>query len=78
MCLVKHDLDFEPDDFYYYVCCEYIVMKNRNSITKYVSQFYVVYFGIKLRDKSKTPAPYKICVERFNDLCPWFKRKILF
>ncbi|GFQ74383.1 hypothetical protein TNCT_320721 [Trichonephila clavata] len=57
-----------PDDFCY-IYGECILIKNHmRIITYHLKQLYLAYFGMKLGDRDKSWAPYKICVKCLNDL----------
>ncbi len=45
------------------------------SITDYVRQLYLAYFGMKLGDQDKSWAPHKVYVQCLHDLSLWLKGK---
>lgn len=64
-----------PDGFCY-ICGRYWAVKQTlTSITGYIKQLYLAYFGMKVRNQDKSWVPHKVCKPCFNYLSSWFKGK---
>jgi len=62
-------------DIFCYVCGEYTLLPQRNSVTSFIKQAYDAYFGMKLGDQDKTWAPHMVCKSCTEHLRQWTKGK---
>lgn len=62
-------------DVFCYICGEYTFKENRKSISIFVKQVYLAYFGVSIGDQDKTWAPHNVCKTCIEDLRNWTKGK---
>lgn len=66
MCVNKPDV-------FCYVCGEYTLAPNRNTVTTFIKRVYYAYFGMKLGDQDKSWAPHMVCKRCTEHLRQWSK-----
>ena len=58
-----------------YICGEYILKGHKKSITDFVCEVYLAYFGVKLGDQDKSWAPHVVCKTCIEHLRMWANGK---
>lgn len=58
-------------DIFCYICGSYVVIKQRQNITRFVQQAYFAYFGIRIGDQDKSWAPHTVCKTCVEALRLW-------
>lgn len=62
-------------DIFCYICGRFTTANQRTTITSFVKQCYLSYFGCKLGDKDKFWAPHRVCTSCVANLRGWYTGK---
>eukprot|EP00795_Rhopilema_esculentum_P009944 gene9944-18557_t len=72
MASVRRACRNKPGGFCY-ICGEYTLAPNRNSVTNFIKRAYYAYFGMKFGDQDKAWAPHMVCKSCTEHLRQWTK-----